>query len=302
MAEFEELQNIVGSEGAVTSPDVTRGPLASLHTNKYIPTNLKYPLNLDEDTRGHIIQFSINDTIPSSYKEDNKKSEVSDGKVTTLKSSLPFQPERTRIQQTISLYIPDSIGNNYNASYTEISELEALGSAAGGISSFGGRLGKFAGGLSTAISATDSPAAKFGLSSTLGIAINPKKQLFFDGIDFRTFQFAFTFSPSSQKESDAVNNIIKTFKHHAAPTIMTEYGGFAFKPPSSFTIEYLYNGTTNNYLNKIEECVLTDIEIGYAPNGVWSAFDSTGAPTQITLSLSFKEMALIDRTKVDQGF
>jgi hypothetical protein len=277
-------------------------PLASLYTNRYIQTNLKYPSNLDSDSRGHIMQFSINDTQPSTYSEFNPKTTVSNGQITTAKSALSFQPERTRIAQTISLYIPDTLSNNYNASYTEISELDALGSAASGISQLGGRLGKFAGGISSAISATQSDAAKLALSRELGIAINPKKQLLFDGIDFRNFQFAFTFSPSSQQESDIVNQIIQTFKYHAAPRILTEAGGFAFKPPSSFTIEYLYSGKTNTYINKITECVLTDIDINYAPNGIWSAFDGTGAPTQITLSLSFKEMELVDRTKIEEGF
>jgi len=131
----------------------------------------------------------------------------------------------------------------------------------------------------------------------------------FDGIDFRTFDFSFTFSPSSRPESDTVRDIIKTFKYHAAPKIGSGMvGSFFFMPPSSFVIEYIYNGgaddggSTNQYLNRIAECVLTDVSVNYSQNGIWSAFDGTGAPTQITLSLSFKEIELIDRNKIDEGF
>ena len=287
----------VTNQESVTESIQTTGPLSSLYTNKYIPTNLKYPSDLDSDTRGHIIQFSINDTQPSTYKEDNPKSSVSDGQVKTAKSDLYFQPERTRISQTISLYIPDTLASNYNASYTDVSELDAIGSIAGVIGSIAGksssRLGKMAAGISSAVQsaagAADNPAVKLAASAA-GKAINPRKQLLFDGIDFRSFQFAFTFSPTSQQESDIVNTIIQTFKYHAAPRIQSGPSSFLFIPPSSFTIEFLYKSTTNTYINRIAESVLESIDVNYAPNGIWSAFDQTGAPTQVTLSLSFKEI------------
>jgi hypothetical protein len=301
-----------GGRGTVKQPTLVDQPLSALYTNKYIPTNLKYPSNLDSDVRGHIIQFSINDTIPSSYDEKNNKFSVDQNTNTVnsdLKSDLFFQPKRTRIAQTIALYIPETISENYQSNYTDVSVLDAIKEIGSAMSSLGGAessaMGNFIGGIgSIATSTIDTLQSNTGklAGSALGVAINPNKQILFDGIEFRTFQFTFTFSPKSLPESDIVNQIIKTFKYHAAPTIGTGLAAAFFTPPSSFTIEYLYNGSTNTYVNRIAECVLESINVNYAPNGIWSAFDSTGAPTQVTISLQFKELELIDRNKINQGF
>ena len=301
----------VGGSGVQAS-----GPLADLYTNKYTPTNLKYPSNLDSDTRGHIIQFSINDTIPASYIEGNLTPTVdgqTGGVAASPKNSLFFQPQRTRIAGTIALYIPDSISETYAASYTDVSVLDAISEGASALSSIGGKdasgIAKFFSGAGSAVkdslAVAQSSAGKLA-GSALGVAINPGKQIIFDGIDFRTFAFSFTFSPASIGESNVVHDIVRTFKYHAAPTVGTGVGAAFFTPPSSFTIEYLYNGGNNGgsniYLNKIAECVLESITVNYGPNGIWSAFNNTGAPTQVTLSLSFKELEIIDRTKINQGY
>jgi hypothetical protein len=304
--------------GNVSAEGINQGgrkgvqPLASLYTNKYIPTNLKYPSNLDSDVRGHIIQFSINDTQASSYSEGNQSISVDDVKNklqgiagsnnnSGAKSHLTFQPTRNRIDTTIALYIPDNISESYESSYTDVSLLDAAKEISTLLSDVP-YVGKAFSAVNDTISALQSDTGKLA-ASAFGVAINPQKQVIFDGIDFRKFQFSFTFSPKSLPESDTVNQIIKTFKYHAAPSIGSGViGSFFFTPPSSFTIEYLYNGSTNTYINKIAECVLESVSVNYAPNGIWSAFDQTGAPTQVTLSLSFKEIELVDRKKINEGF
>ena len=58
-----------------------------------------------------------------------------------------------------------------------------------------------------------------------GLAINPKQQLLFDGINLRTYQMAFTFTPYSKQEADAVTNIINTFKKWSRPQTVKGAGG-----------------------------------------------------------------------------
>ena len=278
-------------------------PLADLYRNKYTPTNLKYPSNLDSDTRGHIIQFSIRNTVENQYLSTNQNPKISadENQITTSKGRLNFQPKRELIDTTISLYIPDNVSENYHSTYNDISVIDAAQEVATSLSSIPG-IGTLGSAVNDTISALESNTGKLA-GSAFGVAINPQKQVLFDGIDFRSFQFSFTFSPKSFAESDIVNQIIKKFKYHAAPKIGSGVvGSFFFMPPSSFIIEYLYNGATNTYINRIAECVLEDVNVNYASNGIWSAFDGTGAPTQITLSLSFKEIELIDRNKIDEGF
>jgi hypothetical protein len=56
----------------------------------------------------------------------------------------------------------------------------------------------------------------------------------------------------------------------------------------------------NRNVNKVAESVLESVDVNYAPNG-WAAHDD-GAPVQTTLTLSFREMELIDKTKINDGY
>jgi len=60
------------------------------------------------------------------------------------------------------------------------------------------------------------------------------------------------------------------------------------------------NATVNPYYNKIATCVLTNCTVNYTPDGVKSFED--GAPTQITMTLSFKETEMLTKEKIAQGF
>jgi hypothetical protein len=76
--------------------------------------------------------------------------------------------------------------------------------------------------------------------------------------------------------------------------------------PSTFDIHYMYQGkdsdihTENQFYTKIATCVLKGCNVDYTPDGVKS-FDS-GAPTQITMNLSFQETEMLTKQHVDRGF
>ena len=56
----------------------------------------------------------------------------------------------------------------------------------------------------------------------------------------------------------------------------------------------------DDYYNKIATCVLENVSVDYTPGGVKSFAD--GAPTQITMGLTFKETELLTKEKIDKGF
>ena len=72
------------------------------------------------------------------------------------------------------------------------------------------------------------------------------------------------------------------------------------KYPSEFKITYMYNGGKNSFLNEINTCVLTDMQVNYGHNGFMTSF-SGGAPTEITLNLNFKEVLLRDRKQIEKS-
>jgi hypothetical protein len=111
---------------------------------------------------------------------------------------------------------------------------------------------------------------------------------------------AFTFTPYSKQEAATVEKIIKLFKVHAAPRLATGSAGMFFVPPSIFTPKFFFNGQENKKINKITKSVIENIDVNYAPNGFTTQSD--GAPTQIQLTINFKEIELLTRDRIEQGY
>ena len=194
-------------------------------------------------------------------------------------------------------------------------------------------------GAEAALRAVDAATGRTDLTTlglrAMGLAINPQLQLVYKGIGFRTFSMEFLFTPSTKEESDQVSAIVNSFIYAAAPTVQTETNGMYFIPPSIFNMSFMVaetgqfssltnmlqkagnsiipgvplgtslakrfgaasTGVENDRLYKVGDCVLEDISVDYAPNG-WAAY-SGGAPVQTRLTLSFKEMDILDRTRMN---
>ena len=224
---------------------------------------------------------------------------------------LEGRQEQKRITDTISLHLPNSITSNYRMTYAEADTALQAGAAnvAGDV---GGALaslfGMGSGGVGQAASTVGSSisAASLGapggdlLSKNSGLQANPKKEQIFKSVEFRAFNFEYIFAPRSKKESDSVAAIIKLFKLHMHPEFKDKKG-FLFIYPSEFDIVY-YNGNSENLnLPRFTSCVLTDCNISYTPNQNFSAF-AGGAATQITMTLTFKELAILTKEQILDGF
>jgi len=57
------------------------------------------------------------------------------------------------------------------------------------------------------------------LKAQLGLATNPFNELAFKGMARKTFQFNFTFAPTSPKEAKMMRNIIQAFRFHSLPEL-----------------------------------------------------------------------------------
>ena len=57
----------------------------------------------------------------------------------------------------------------------------------------------------------------------------------------------------------------------------------------------------NSFYNKIATCVLTNVDVDFTPNGEVQSFGD-GAPTQIAMSLSFKETEMLTKQHIQEGF
>lgn len=306
-----------------------QGPLGSLYENQYKPKSLAYPRDLGRIGKGHTVQFDIRNIKPAtadleaigttankaasdaynSYKNknnNNSPSEIREGLVAAgqsiwevvnaqnrvvnfanvVKSDATklIQESYTNELSTIRLYMPDSLSFDYNAQYDKLSLADALSAV------------PLVGWIPTAImSMLNNKALKYA-GGKLGYTFNPQQQMLFEGIEFREFQMQFVFTPTSKKEADNVRRIIKMFRTAAAPTRNTGAAGFFFTPPSVFNISFFFEGAYNKYITPIRPCVLQNLSVDFAPNG-WSAMRD-GSPMQTSLTLSFKEIELVDRESI----
>jgi hypothetical protein len=322
------LITIPTSIGGVSIPGlVTNGPLGALFKNPFGRQDLQYPRDLQSATRGHVVNFAINEIDPLRYEEAksllvNKTRGIVAGITTALQDNgqnsgdveaqeggfygqsitdkildgtytkeinLVFKNRTKKSTKSISLYMPDTVNFNYGASYgqtdllTAFSSVPIVGAAVGAVTQ-----------------ALNNPLARLALKGT-GYALNPNQQVLFDGIDFRTYQLAFTFTPYSKQEAETVAQIIKMFKVHAAPRLLEGAGGgMFFIPPSTFTPTFRFRGQINKKISQVTESVITNINVDYAPQGFSAHTD--GAPVQTTLTIDFRELELITSQKVEQGF
>ena len=198
-------------------------------------------------------------------------------------------PNRT-LRKEISLYIPDSVTFDYSAQYSEVI-LNPL-AAGNALENLPGIIGAVANKVAAVAS---SDVGKLFLKAQ-GLAINPNQQVMFDSIPLRTFSFEFIFMPKSKQETDDVKDIIKAFKEFSRPRTVEGTYGMIFVPPSIFEIDFRFLNGRNQYVNKVADSVIENVEIDYTPNG-WSTHQD-GSPVNIKMKLQFKELSLIDRDGV----
>ncbi len=263
------------------------------------------------DTTSGIISGEITSISQAVNKFGSLTSET--GKKTES-SILNFQPSRSKIVGNIFMYMPDTVNFSYGVTYDTPNLMDVGGRLIENLipgsnrsikqKNLTGKAGQVAGAAGAAITSATSAAVNSGLAGLLaqkaGYAVNPQLQMLFQGIGFREYQMAFTFTPYSKDEAKKVDEIIKMFRKHAAPKIIDGSGGMFFIPPSAFGVQFMFNGQENKHLNKIQDSVITNIDVNYAPNG-WAAYDD-GEPVQTTLTLQFKEIALVDRNQIEKGY
>lgn len=130
---------------------------------------------------------------------------------------------------------------------------------------------------------------------------NPFKEQLFKTMGFRDFAFEYKFAPKNAKELEQTLGIIEQFKIHMHPD--KDDTGLFLIYPSEFEIEFRYKGSRNQFVHQISSCALTDIRIDYGQGGSLTTFkDTKGAPSEITMQMAFKELEVLTRDRIKQGF
>jgi hypothetical protein len=223
-----------------------------------------------------------------------------------------------RIAESIALYMPSPLTYTSMNQYEDISMtalagnigMAGAGIVGAGIGAFiggrGGPAGAIAGaatGSSLASSLASAAGDVVGTASTLtGYPINPRVEVLFSTTPQRQFMFEVLLAPRNEKESQTIEEIIKTLRFHAAPEIDQQTLGLTFIPPAEFDITFYNKGNHNDHLPMINTCVLERIDVDYAPfDGKYTTFKN-GYPIGVRLSLGFREVEIVHKLRVLQGF
>jgi len=237
--------------------------------------------------------------------------------------SIDLTRKTRRAAGSIALYMPDTVQQTVVNDYDQVSLTQALGAsglilqAGGGLTqgvmdaamsgdiSFGQTTGSAAASELAGALAEKTGAFGQGITDVLlfsaGYAQNPQVELLFKTIQNREFLFDFRFVPRNPKEAETIIKIIQTFRFFAAPEIPTNGNGRYFIPPSEFDIEFMVGEKLNTNLPKLATCVLQGIDVNYGSAGQWAAFED-GMPIEIAMQLRFKEVEIMHKELVRQGF
>ena len=123
----------------------------------------------------------------------------------------------------------------------------------------------------------------------------------YSGPGFRSFSYNFSLRPSSQSESDIVEEIVSFFKVRAAPFQAATEFTRVYNIPEVFKIRYYYGSKEHDKINKVGHCALTDMTVAYGGDK-FTTFAGNHAPVQVDLQLQFKEMELLNQQMVEKGY
>ena len=238
------------------------------------------------------------------------------------RATVPRAPT-TKNVATVAMFMPAQVQTAYNANYTDTTMGMFVGDAlniydelvekgfrganlagslegvADGIANLGvlGIQGMLGSGVIPGLS---------GLREARGIMtgeiISERMELAFKGITKRQFQYTFKMIPKSAAEAEEIRNIVHLFKTNMLPEMTGgDASGRRMTIPNTFNIEYMYNGSKNNFLHNIGECVLENFSVSYGGEkyATYNPTANGAPPIETTITMAFKELDLVTRAGVE---
>lgn len=215
----------------------------------------------------------------------------------SLSKSPSFASGKTsRLKEVITLHVSERPAVKYGVNYTNkdmglLTGLLVQGTAGGSLKNALLDSPEVQARLLTEL--TKIPSLKQGggvISDVLELGtrqkLNPFREVLFESVDYRTFQFSYRFFPKNDSETTKIQKIIKTFKEHMHPELTNNKMFYVY--PSEFDIQYFYKDRTNPYLHKFARCALTDMSVEYGGEQFVTFED--GSPVEINLNLTFQEL------------
>lgn len=311
--------------GTINAPDGTSykesSPVKDTNDKQYNIKRFMYPEDLENSdehgqqmvvffinvsTAGKTIDGKSDQTTYAIPDEDLPKfSGTKVGQIIPDKiDGLVTAAKMKRLDTAIALHMPNSVKTNYGVNWGESTDEEMRGKdflVQSGLKIAGGAKKGFVEGAKETVKVVGNAAqnivvgsyGKYIQKSARITQGNSKQEQVFEGVQFREFDFNYTFFPKSKAEAENILNIVRMFRYHMLPEFLDEMS-FMYIYPSEFNIKYYSKGTENQYIEKLSTCVLKTMDVDYTPSGQFTTFepDAKGAmPTQINVNMHFQELS-----------
>ena len=297
----------------------------NLNKNPFRGETVIYPEDLGSNDQGHYVQFYINEQANANVNFRGQGRSFQAARNTGSSTAQVKRSATRTLSSSICMYMPATVSASQNSKYGE-HEIGAM--VAGAIAAYKGyqdgqgffnTVGEIKDAIAPKIAeaavevgkeALDVAAkgAKAAIDINRGMVTNNRLEMVFEGVDRRSFSFDFKMMPKSESEAIMVDKIVNMFRFYMAPSFDGgDLQGRTFIVPATFDIEYYYAvGKRNDFLNRISTCVLETCNVTYG--GERTQFfrptqDGRGAPpVETSIQLGFKELDIITREKIAEGF
>ena len=236
--------------------------------------------------------------------------------------------QKSKLKQTIALYMPPSVNTSYSVSYADqeigalahigITALDAFFAGQGAPTAdrlknvsdevrgpLKDRLQKATLGMLDAIA----PGARALQQARTGTVITPRMELMFERVNRRSFSYNFVMIPKSEAEAKMIEQIVQAFKMGMHPEFVDATKSFRrVKMPDLFEITYHSHGGENSFINKISTCYLKSVNVTYGGDRYTAHEPTTGIngrgspPQRTTIALEFSELGILSKEDIQTGF
>ena len=251
-------------------------------------------------------------------KELRQKPQKEGGQNVSLK-----RPATKSLDTAIAMYMPASTQVTYAADYTE-SEISAAVSAAynayqgvrggqGVIDTLIAQVPKlkeqfaqnFIRKAADAVDALGVSGARTAIEIATGEIVTDRMELAFKGVGRRAFQYTFKMIPRNSREAEEIRKIVFAFKANMLPEFTKGRNRNTMSIPNTFNIQYMYKGKENDFIHRVSECFLDNVQVQYGGDRykTFEPHSNDGAPpVETTMTLSFKEIEIMSRERIFEGY
>ena len=251
-------------------------------------------------------------------KELRQKPQKEGGQNVALK-----RPATKRLDTAIAMYMPASTQVTYAADYTEAEISAAVSAAYNAYQGVRGGQGvidtliaqvpklkeQFASNFirkaADTVDALGVSGARTAIEIATGEVIADRMELAFKGVGRRAFQYTFKMIPRNSREAEEIRKIVFAFKANMLPEFTKGRNRNTMNIPNTFNIQYMYKGKENDFIHRVSECFLDNVQVQYGGDRykTFEPHSNDGAPpVETTMTLAFKEIEVMSRERIFEGY